>query len=110
MSESHRRSSEPGAVHNTPAKCIARHESTDFKVLHREPQLRGDPEFAVCAGNNSMALFFNESDAKTYAAWKNKNHPQRDPEMAFDDELGWMHKDSLAIVNELRQENASLKK
>jgi len=28
-------------------------------------------------------------------------NPETDPEMAFDDALGWMHKNSLAVINEL---------
>lgn len=67
---SHHRSDAPGAHHNTPAKCLAHAESTDFAVLRRAPQLTGDPEFAVCAGNNCVALFFTEAEAKLYCRWR----------------------------------------
>ena len=76
MTAYHHLSDSPGAHHNTPAKCLAHAESTDFKVLHRAPQLDGDPEFAVCAGNNCVALFFNEDDAKLYARWRKLRCPK----------------------------------
>lgn len=39
----------------------------------------------------------------------NKYKFETDPEMAFDDELGWLHKDSLEIVNKLRSDFDSAK-
>ena len=73
---SHHRSDVPGTHHNTPSKCLAHAESTDFAVLRRAPQLAGDPEFAVCAGNNCVALFFNEDDARLYARWRKLRCPK----------------------------------
>ena len=34
----------------------------------------------------------------------------QDPDMAFDDELGWLHKSVLASVNEMREELAEKEK
>ena len=67
----HYRSAVPGSRHNSPPNCMAHAASTDFKVLRRAPQLAGDPEFVVCAGNNSVALFFDEEVANAYCLWRN---------------------------------------
>ena len=48
-----------------------------FKVLRRNPQIEGDPTFAVaCSGSGTnaelAALFYSEIDAQDYARWRNR--------------------------------------
>ena len=62
----------PGQPHNRTPDIIARPKDSRFAVLQRAPQLTGDPEYAVCQGNNSVALFFRLEDAQDYARWRNQ--------------------------------------
>lgn len=71
---SHHRSEEPGAAHHSPPVCHAQAQSTKFAVLRRVPQYPHDCEFAVCAGSEAVALFWNEEAAKSYARWRNHEH------------------------------------
>ena len=87
MNPSHHKSTEPGAAHNAAPAVLVQHRLRHYEVLHREPQLTGDPEHAVCTGNDAVALFFDPDDAKAYARWRNiqsrhertRAQPQRDP-------------------------------
>lgn len=76
MNPSHHRSEEPGAEHHSPPVCHAQSQSTKFAVLRRVPQLLYDPEHAVCAGSEAVALFWNEEAANKYARWRNEGCPK----------------------------------
>jgi hypothetical protein len=71
MTPSHHKGTQAGAAHNTAPAVVVQHRLSFFAVLHRNPQLTGEPEHAVCADNEAIALFFVEADAKAYARWRN---------------------------------------
>ena len=78
MSVSHHRHSEPGAARNRTPDVVARRVAETYSVLHREPQILGDPEHAVCRGidrGEIVALFFSDEDAQSYCLWKNQPIP-----------------------------------
>ena len=71
MNPSHHNSTEPGAVHNTAPAVLVQHRLHHFAIVHREPQLTGDPEHAVCADNDAIALFWDPDEAKAFCRWRN---------------------------------------
>ena len=73
MNQSHERSA--GSRQNSAPDVIA-HPATParYHVLRRAPQLTGDPEHAVCRGEQRgevVALFFSVEAAAEYCGWKN---------------------------------------
>jgi len=68
---SHKRGA--GGRQNIRPSVVARSAAGPYRVLHRTPQLPGDPEHAVCRGESSgecVALFFGEQDAAEYCTWQ----------------------------------------
>lgn len=60
-------------IHRTPS-VVSRSPMDQYYVLHRHPQLTGDPEHAVCTGEvkgECIALFHCIEHATEFCAWKN---------------------------------------
>lgn len=79
MNPSHHKSTEPGAARNAAPAVVVQHRLSTFTILHRNPQVPGDPEFAVSADNDCEALFWDEALAKAYAQWR-KIHSRHERE------------------------------
>lgn len=73
MTNSHKRG-KGGRLNRAPV-VIAHAQAGRYQVLHRVPQVQGDPEHAVCRGEQSgliIALFYQAEDAAWYCRWRNE--------------------------------------
>lgn len=72
MTRSHKRGA--GGRLNARPSVVGNSPSGSYRILHRTPQMPGDPEHAVCRGEQAgdcVALFFGPTDASDYCKWKN---------------------------------------
>jgi hypothetical protein len=79
INPSHDRHTEPGFPHPRQPHVIAQTQGTKFSVLRMAAQYPAGPEYVVCAGNDAVAQFFSEDDARLYALWRNLKYPNRMP-------------------------------
>ena len=71
MNPSHHHRADPAAPSHRKPLVYVRAKDTKFSVLRLAPQYPAGPEFVVCAGSNAVGHFFEEADARGYAAWRN---------------------------------------
>ena len=79
MNPSHKRNPNPVALHHRKPYVTGHAESKEFNVLRLAPHYLYAPEYVACAGNNAVAHFFVEADAKEYVLWKNRPCPTKPP-------------------------------
>ena len=65
----------PASLTRQKPIVYVRAKDTKFSVLRLAPQYPAGPEFVVCAGSNAVAHFFEEADARDYAAIR-CHHPE----------------------------------
>jgi uncharacterized coiled-coil protein SlyX len=64
MNPTHQRSTDPGFPHPRKPHVVAQSPGKVFSVLRMAPQYPSGPEHVVCAGNDAVAQFFSEDDAR----------------------------------------------
>jgi hypothetical protein len=79
MNPTHHKSTEPGAARNAAPAVVVQHRLHTFTIVHRAPQLTGEPEHCVCADNDAIALFWDPDEAKAFCRWR-KTHSRHERE------------------------------